>query len=627
MIYKGYVRTKNKESLEKIKGVSKFRSLEQVEDMNEYAGVLEDDIVLIDIDDFHDSEILMNIVEEKQLNCRVIETTRGKHFLFKNNSYFRGNHNNKKLAIGIQADIKIGTKNSYQVLKYDGKERFVIWEEHDELDPAPRWLSPVDSKVDFGDLGEGDGRNNALYSYVLNLTTSGLAKDDVRETISLINYYVLAKPREEKELEVILRDEAFPKKVFFNGRTFLHNNFALFLKNNNRIIRVNGMMYAYKDGTYVNGYREIESAMIEYIPSLKASQRVEVLKYLDIIVEDVEESEARYISFKNGIYDLVENKLIPHTPDIILTNQIPWNYNESAYHELTDVTLNKIACGDGSIRKLLEEAVGYCFYRRNELSKAFILTGDRQNGKSTFLDMVKNALGEDNYVALDMSELDERFSVASLAGKLANIGDDISDDFMRGKSVSLFKKIVSGNKIKGEFKGEDTFFFSPYVKLLFSANDIPRIRDRTGAVMRRLIIVPFNARFSPSDPDFDPYIRYKLMAEEAMEYLIKLGLEGLSRVLSQKKFSLSEKAEEQLDRYEFENNPILQFLDTFPDEQIINQDTKLVHRAYRVFCAENGYQEMNLGNFTKELRRHVNVKTKRLRIDGKLITQYVEENS
>ena len=51
---------------------------------------------------------------------------------------------------------------------------------------------------------------------------------------------------------------------------------------------------------------------------------------------------------------------------------------------------------------LLEEVIGYTFYRRNELRKAFILIGDKANGKSTFLDMIKNVLGEENVSALDI---------------------------------------------------------------------------------------------------------------------------------------------------------------------------------------------------------------------------------
>lgn len=203
------------------------------------------------------------------------------------------------------------------------------------------------------------------------------------------------------------------------------------------------------------------------------------------------------IGFNNGIYDLATGEMLDFSPDIVITNKIPWDYDAGAYSEIADKVLNKLACNDKQIRALLEECIGYCFFRRNELSKAFILTGEKANGKSTFLDMVRNVLGENNCSALDVGELDERFSVATLGGRLANIGDDISDEFLHGRSVAMFKKIVSGNEIKAEIKNDPNIhFIRPYVKLLFSANNIPRMKDKTGAVLRRLVIIPFNAKFS-----------------------------------------------------------------------------------------------------------------------------------
>ena len=78
---------------------------------------------------------------------------------------------------------------------------------------------------------------------------------------------------------------------------------------------------------------------------------------------------------------------------------------------------------------------------------------------------------------------------------------------MQGTQVAMFKKIVAGNRIKAERKGQDPFEFNPYIKLLFSANDIPRMKDKTGAVLRRLVIIPFNAHFTSDLPDYDPEIK------------------------------------------------------------------------------------------------------------------------
>lgn len=624
-LYKGYLPTNGKVPKIKFKGRTEdLLSYEEVKDLPEYAAILSDDVIVLDIDDAEQAEILMNIVEELQLDCIVRQTSRGKHFLFRNSgvdSCAQG----RKLACGLTADIKVGSKNSTQQLKINGEERFIEWD-CEEPQPLPKWLFPIRSDVDFFNMEEGEGRNSKLYGYILTLTNAGFSQEESRECLRIINKFILKDALSEDELETIMRDEAFPAETFFNGKSFLHNNFAVFVQNNDHVKRINGQLHVYRDGVYVPGTREIEALMLKHLPTLKSTHRTEVLKYLDITSPTVSDnSDANLIAFKNGLFDIATNELKPFSPEVVITNKIPWDYDPDAYSEIADKTLNKLACHDPAIRALLEECIGYCFYRRNELSKAFVLTGDKSNGKSTFLDMVKNVLGESNYSALDLAELDERFSVATMAGKLANIGDDISDDFLQGRSVANFKKLVSGNQVKAEIKNDSNIFFmKPTVKLLFSANDIPRMKDKTGAVLRRLVIIPFNARFSKSDPDFDPYITWKLKDEAVMKYLVRIGIEGLKRVIENRDFTTSRKVEKELKEYEIQNNPILLFLQEKPVEEIVNQPTKDVHFAYRMFCSENGFSEMTLSTFSKEICKRLNMEVVRRRINGKLAGIYVK---
>ena len=441
MLYKGYIETKGKQSIEKFKGRTKFKTYEEVKNLNGFGGVLADDTILIDIDDAEQAEILMNIVDELQLNCKVICTSRGKHFLFKNKTIQR-NRTHVPLAIGLTADIKVGYKTSYEVIKIDGQERFVEWDVEDgvEYQEIPKWLFPVKASPDFIDMDAGDGRNQALFNYILTLTGNDFTVEETRDCIRLLNKFVLKEPLSGDELEVVLRDEAFQKPVFFLGSSFLFDKFATYMKNNNHVVKINGQLHMYQDGVYINGYKQIETEMIRAIPNLRKTQRREVLDYMELIVDEKQPSEANYIAFNNGVLDIVSGELLPYSSELVITNKIPWDYNPSAYNELADTTLDKLACGDESIRALLEECIGYCFYRRNELGKAFILTGDKSNGKSTFLDCVKAILGDLNISALDLKELGDRFSTSMMFGKLANIGDDIGDDFLQGSQVAIFKK-------------------------------------------------------------------------------------------------------------------------------------------------------------------------------------------
>lgn len=622
--FKGYVPTKDKRCIIKFKGKSSgdLQTYDQVKKLPEFAGILADDAILIDVDDQEQSEKLLKIIKDKSVKCRVYKTTHGMHFLFLNDKV-DSCKTKTKIACGlVKIDIKIGKRNSYEVLKFRNKEREVLYDTKD-YDVLPKWLVPVRTNADFAEMETGDGRNEKLFGYILTLQSSDFSNDEVRECIRIINEYVLKDPLEEQELETILRDGAFQKPVFFNGKAFRFDKFANYLKNNNHIVRINGQLHIYRDGIYVPGQLEIESAMIKSIPDLNRAKRNEVLSYLDILVkEDSKPSDSRYVAFKNGVYDIVEDKLTDFTPEMLIMNKVNCDYNPSAHYDLLDKTLAKIACNDGAVRALLEEAAGYCFYRRNELRKSFILTGEKRNGKSTYLAVLKELLGDENTAALDLNELGDRFSSASLFGKLANIGDDIADDFI--PNPAIFKKIVSGDWIKGERKGQNEFFFKPYCKLLFSANAIPRMKDKSGAVLDRLVIIPFEAKFSDTDPDYDPNIKYKLLEKESLEYLAILGLQGLRRVLNKNAFTVSDKVEESIEEYKESNNPIELFFKEIDENEIINEPTNSVYTKYNEFCLVNGFAPMSKIEFSKQVKRRFDVEIGRRTVSGKCYRIFVK---
>lgn len=625
-LFRGYVPTKDKQCLEKFKGRKRLNTLSEVADLDEYAGILGDETILIDVDDGPTSDLLFQMVQDLGLKCKVYATTRGKHFYFRNpEGLVEKSWTKQTLAVGITTDAKVGRNNSYSVLKYKGVERPVILDcPEDEIQELPKWLIPVKTNIDFQELGEGDGRNQSLFNYILTLQSEDFTKEEARECIRLINRYVLAEPLSDRELEVILRDDAFRKTTFFKGNTFLFDKFANYLKNNNHIIKINDQLHIYRDGIYVSGADVIEGQMIRLISNLKRAQRSEVMAYLEILIEEnVTATNPNMIAFSNGLYDLRDGSFRGFTPDVVITNKIPWPYNPAAYSELLDHTLDRLACDDPEVRALLEEMVGYCLYRRNELGKAFILIGDKSNGKSTFLHVVKNMLGDANIASLDLKELGDRFKTAELFGKLANIGDDIGDEFIANASV--FRKLVTGERVNVERKGQDPFEFNNYSKFLFSANVIPRMKDKTGAVQRRLVIVPFDAKFTPNDPDFRPFIKDELCEQEPMEYLILLGLAALKRVLMNNRFTTSQRVQGQLDEYEENNNPIIGFINEVGLEGIENEPSSMVYRKYKEYCIANNFQALSAIEFSRQIAKRCGFTTKSLWVRGKKTRVFVKD--
>ena len=227
--FKGYVETKNKKCIEKIRGRNDFKTYDQVKLLPEFAGILSENTILIDVDDYEQSEILFKIVNDLKLKCRVYKTTRGKHFLFKNEE-LQTCKTHTKVGVGLTVDIKVGMKTSYEILKFNNEEREILYDTKD-YEIIPKWLYPVKTTIEFLDMENGDGRNQSLFNYILTLQSSDFSQKEVKECLNLINNYILKEPLEESELEVIYRDDSFKKPSFYKGNTFLLDKFATYMKN------------------------------------------------------------------------------------------------------------------------------------------------------------------------------------------------------------------------------------------------------------------------------------------------------------------------------------------------------------------------------------------------------------
>lgn len=626
-LYKGFIPTSGKKATMtfKDKTSSDLLTLEQAQRFPEYAGILADDTVLVDIDDGEQSKILLKIVESLQLKCKVYATTRGMHFLFKIPNPMP-NRTHCKLGIALTADIKGCGKASYQVLKFDDKEREVLYDTG-EYQLLPKWLYPIKSNMDLLGMCSGDGRNNALFSYILPLQQNEFNVEECRECIGIINDFVLKEPLSEDELKVVLRDGAFNKPIFFNSKgAFLFDKFARYLLQCASIIKMNGKLYIYRDGIYESGDEYIEAAMIEHIPNLSQSRRREVLAYLNLLVtKESSIADANYIAFKNGVLDIVHDTFTEFSPEYIITNKIPHNYVPNAKSELLDRVMLKLACGDQNVLRLLYQSVGYCFYRRNELRKSFFLLGEKRNGKSTFLDMVGNLLGEENVSNLDLCEIGHQFRTAELTGKLANIGDDINDEWV--SNTATFKKVVSGDVITVEKKGKDPFKLRSFAKFFFSANSLPRLgrgKD-SSAVLDRLVIIPFDAKFTKDDDDYDPFIKYKLREEPVIEALIAKAVPALREVLAEQEFAVCDKVLDNLEEFEKSNNPILEFFDELDEADYQNEPVKMVYRKYNTFCLANNLQPISAIEFQKQMKRRFDLVVKNVTLNGQKVRCYMSE--
>ena len=624
LIFKGY--RKGKEG--KVPADSNLYKYEEVQKCKSYGGQCADDIIDVSFDDVSMFDQILNICEDLDITTYALYSPHGGHTYWKYNKKFKDGKD-IILSCGIKADIH--SKGTYIPLKVDGEERKEVYDNIANIPELPEWLLPAKTGQDLWQMKEGDGRNDALSKHAFALGKIGLSENQIKNIFVLINKYILKDSVSTDELNTILRPETFQKmsaSMFFddNGR-FMTNAFGRYMIQEQNTIYTNGQLCIYdpEKGFYDPNMRLIKHIMIQLFENIPMNKRNEAYDYLTIEAPLKEQSSRRYILFKNGVYDLETRQLLPHSPEYVISNQIPWDYNPNVYSELVDKTLDKLSCNDKEIRTLIEECIGYCFYRDSKLGKCFILTGEKNNGKSTFIFMLNNLLGDDNYSSVDITNLARELDIASLANKLANIKDDIADNYMDGLNVSLFKQVATGNRCRGKFLYNDPFDFYPYATLIFSANSIPRIKDPTGAVTKRMVIIPFNAVFTKNDPDFDPFINEKLCAPECMEYLVKIGIDALINVIIRNGFSNCDAADKEMEVYKVGNDSVLSFILEYGAENIENETVASIYSAYELHCSNNGLKPTTQIMMSKKIKTALGYDIKRSRINGKLYSLYVKE--
>ena len=336
--------------------------------------------------------------------------------------------------------------------------------------------------------------------------------------------------------------------------------FSKYLINKHTIVTIDKSLYRYNEGVYtLLDDDEMDFIIMDSLENSKISHRKEIVRYVQKNAPKKVQCGSRYILFNNGIYDIVTRNMLPIDDKYVFLNRIPHNYNPSvAENKAIDRFLNDISCNNEEIKTLIVQVIGYCMYRSNKLGKFFILQGGGGNGKSTLFKLMQYVLGSDNVSELSLEDLSGKYGVGVIRDKLVNLGDDIEDKYI--DKVSNVKKLATGETISTEEKYKNRQYFKYYGVLVFSANTIPRMSDKSDGLKRRLVIVPLEADFKNSGKA-DLNILEKLCMEECAEYLISQAIIQLHVILNNKQFIKCQRAIEATEEYNRENNPILAFLD------------------------------------------------------------------
>ncbi len=303
------------------------------------------------------------------------------------------------------------------------------------------------------------------------------------------------------------------------------------------------------------------------------------------------------IVVKNGVLNLETAKLEPFDPNLYAINALPVKYDLDKKCPKILKFLDEVAPQD---IETLQEWVGYHLLKAYPYHKWVMLVGDGANGKSTFLNLLGEFLGEDNFTTLSLYLITSRiFAIAELYGKLSNIAPDISADEL--KRTGTLKALTGADRIRAEKKYQESFYFYNYAKLSFSANQAPISPDQSRAFFRRCMLIGFPNKFEGEE--CDPAMLKKLTAEDEMSGFLNWALIGLNRLVTNGKFTKSPTTEELQLEYEALSDPVTAFINNcigvYPDS-IETKDA--IYAAYFQFCRGRGFSPVMSNILTKELK-------------------------
>ncbi len=146
-------------------------------------------------------------------------------------------------------------------------------------------------------------------------------------------------------------------------------------------------------------------------------------------------SDHTRIPVANGVFNLKTKQLEPFSPNFVITSKIRTAYNGAARKPILEgwfdfeQWLKIITCGDDEIYALLWQIMNEAINPNRTRGKLAILLGDGNNGKGTFQSLLMNLIGADKVATLRPDQF-EGHNLASLSGKVCNIGDDISNRYI-----------------------------------------------------------------------------------------------------------------------------------------------------------------------------------------------------
>lgn len=398
----------------------------------------------------------------------------------------------------------------------------------------------------------------------------------------------------------------------FFDKTYIHKSVGAI----NKVYLWNETHYKITDDTFVRHFADKS-----FIPYPKSDEKREFLSkvkdssYTDQTFLDNNKSKGK-VNLANGMLDLETKQVMPHDPEAEFLYCLPFEYDPTATCPRWDIFMQDVTVGRDCLKDIIHEYLGYIISGSNyKYQRALILDGAGNNGKTTFLKVLKKLVGTTNISNLPIGSLQAQvFASAGLHGKLCNISEEEPPKTFKEQN-GVFKNLTGDGVVNAQHKFGNPFEFENKAKIVITYNEMPYVNDTTKGMLRRLLITPWDFDISAHPDKKDPDIEYKLFEE--LPGIFNRCLEGWDRLEQQKGFTESVHVDNKVNQVHSFSDVVYRFIEECTTSDVIDRCVTVdsLYEDYTKFHASEGenVKAINKNSFQRRMRKEgFNVERKKI---------------